>query len=133
MKINPQQLSSNLGKQLAPIYLISGDETLLVEESCDLIRKACRHQGFSEREIFHIDGSNSTWDDVISSANSMSLFADRKLLELRCKSNKIGDVGSKAINRYLEQINPDVVLLIIIPKLDSAQNRSKWVKASEHR
>jgi DNA polymerase-3 subunit delta len=111
--------------------LVSGDESLLVEESCDLIRKACRHQGFTERELFHIEGNNAPWDDVIAANDSMSLFADKKIIELRCKSNKIGDAGSKAILRYIEHINSDTILLMIMPKLDSAQTRSKWVKAIE--
>lgn len=130
MKLKSQQLSSNLN-QLAPFYLISGDETLLVEESCDLIRKACRDQGFMERELFHIEGNNAPWDDVLASANSLSLFSDRKLIELRCKSNKIGDAGSKAVKKYFENINPDLTILMIMPKLEGSQNKSKWVQAIE--
>ena len=131
MKIQPAQLSSQISKQVQPIFLMSGDEILLLEETCDIIRKYCKHQGYSEREVFHLDANNKPWDDMLASANSMSLFSDKKLIEIRCKTNKIGDRGSKAINAYLSNINPDCIILIIMPKLDSAQNKSKWVKAIE--
>ena len=130
MKLKAQQLASQLKQPLLPAYLLSGDETLLVQESCDQIRQACREQGFTEREVYHVDNSFN-WEDVLLSANSMSLFADRKLIELRFKSAKIGDAGSKALLTYLEQTNPDTLLLLIFPKLDSTIQRSKWYKAIE--
>lgn len=129
MKLNSQQLRSNLKQSILPIYIVSSDETFLLEQSCDDVRKACRAHGFTDREVFHIEGQNQHWDDAIASAASMSLFADKKLIELRCKSNKIGDAGSKAVLRYLEQANDDTTVLMIMPKLDKAQLNSKWMKA----
>lgn len=131
MKIKPTQLKTNLAQGLAPAYLISGDEPLLVQQSTDSIRQACRKQGFGDREVYHIEDKHAPWEDVLASAASLSLFADKKLIELRCKTNKIGDAGSKAILQYLQNPSPDVVWLIIMPKLEAAQNRSKWCKAIE--
>ncbi|CAA0097928.1 DNA polymerase III subunit delta [BD1-7 clade bacterium] len=130
MKIQANQLRKSLKQQLAPIYLVSGDETLIVEQCCDDIRKACRDSGFQEREVHHLE-SGFSWDDFVQSANSMSLFADRKLMELRCKTTKLGDVGSKAIVRYLDQINPDTIVCIVMPKLDASTQRGKWYKTIE--
>ena len=128
MKLNQQQLSSNLQQGLKPIYLVSGDETLLVQESCDMIRSICKEQGFTERESHHVD-AKFKWDDVLLSSNSMSLFADKKLIELHCKSEKIGDSGSKGLQSLLQDPNPDTIFLVIMPKLAAAQQKSKWFKA----
>lgn len=128
MKLKQQQLSSNLQEGLQPIYLISGDETLLVQESCDLIRSKCKEQGFTERETHQID-AKFNWDEVLLSANTLSLFSDKKLVELHCQSEKIGDSGSKCLQALIHELNPDTIFLVIMPKLASAQQQSKWFKA----
>jgi len=133
MKLKLEQLSKQLGQNLSPLYFISGDESLLVQEASDSIRRAARHQGFVERELFHLDTANASWDDILQEANSLSLFSDKKVIEVRCKSNKLGDKGSKAILQYLSDPNADVVLLITTPKLEAAQNKSKWLKGIEEK
>ncbi|WP_439134365.1 DNA polymerase III subunit delta [Pseudomaricurvus sp.] len=127
-KLRPDQLNGALRKQLAPVYLISGDEPLLVQESCDLIRQAARKAGFTERELHHAEASFD-WDELLTSANSLSLFADRKILELRIDNGKPGDKGGKALTRYCENPPEDTLLLIVMPKLDGSSQRSKWFKA----
>ena len=131
MKLNPEQLSKQLQQGLKPIYLFSGDETLLLQEACDSLRAAAKQQGFIERECHYAENIHFNWDDVFHSVNSMSLFAERKLLEIHFKSAKVGDSGSKAIQALLKDLNPDILLLLIMPKLDSASTRSKWYKAIE--
>ena len=133
MKLKPEQLQQHLnqGQALAPLYFVSGDETLLSQEACDAVRATARQQGFLERELFHLDTANSRWDDILQEANSLSLFSDKKIIEVRCRSNKLGDNGSKAIQAYLASPNADNVLLITTPKLDPAQNKSKWLKLIE--
>ena len=128
MNLNQTQLSSHLQQGLRPAYLVSGDEPLLTQESCDAIRAACRQQGFTEREVFDID-SRFKWDNVLHSLNSMSLFADRKLIELRFSSSKIGDDGSKGLQAVAENLNPDTIILVSMPKIDKATQNSKWYKA----
>ena len=81
-KLRPEQLGAALTKQLAPIYLVSGDEPLVIQEVCDQIRAAARKQGFSERELYHCDTSFD-WGQVLTAANSLSLFAEKKIIELR--------------------------------------------------
>lgn len=131
MKLKSQQLQQTLAQGLSPIYLISGDESLLAQEAADTIRSEAKKQGFLSRELFHVEGASSIWQDIQLEANSMSLFSDQKVIEIRCKSNKIGDVGSKAIQALLEAPNPDIILLISMPKLEAAQQKSKWVKLIE--
>ncbi|MDM3870678.1 DNA polymerase III subunit delta [Porticoccus sp. W117] len=129
MKIKPEQLSRHL-QQLAPVYLVYGEEPLLVQEACDAIRTAARAQGFNERELFHGE-AGFDWNQLLTEANSLSLFADKKILELRIPTGKPGDKGSKAIQEYCQNASPDNLLLVIAPKLDAATQRGKWFKALE--
>jgi DNA polymerase-3 subunit delta len=129
MRLYPEKLTAHLQQQLHPVYLVSGDEPLLVQECCDLIRQEAREQGCSEREI--IDGGISSfkWQDILHSATSMSLFAERKLVELRLPSGKPGAEGSKALCEYLDIASGEDVLLIIAGKIDKQSTNSKWYKA----
>lgn len=129
-KLRSDQLPQHLQGKLAPVYFVSGDEALLVQETCDAIRQAARKNGFSERERHHID-KQFEWQQLLSSANSMSLFDDKKIIELRIENGKPGADGSKAICEYLENPSEDNLLLIVTPKLDGSTQRSKWVKQIE--
>ena len=128
MKLNPAQLSKHLQGNLAPVYVISGDEHLLCQEAADSIRGAARSQGFSEREVFDVDKSFD-WGLLYQAAASLSLFADKRLIELRIGSGKPGDKGASALLDYLARPPEDTVLLLSLPKLDSSTQKTKWAKA----
>lgn len=130
MKIRPEQLDSHLEKSFASTYFISGDEPLLIQESADAVRQKARMQGFSERELFYAEG-NFDWSQLYNEANSLSLFATKKIIEIRIPSGKPGDKGSKAICEFCASQNPDTLLLVIAPKLERSAQNSKWVKALE--
>jgi len=129
-KLRSDQLPQQLKKDLAPVYLISGDETLIVQESCDLIRETAKKNGYSERDLFHVD-AQFDWSQLLLAGNSLSLFSEKKIVELRINNGKPGDKGSKAICAYLDNPSPDNCLLIVTPKLDAGAQRSKWVKTIE--
>lgn len=129
-KVRADQLTGALKRQLASVYLVSGDEPLLVQEACDAIRKAARAKGFSERERYHVE-NNFDWGRLLTEANSLSLFAERKILELRIDNGKPGTEGGKALATYLENPSEDNLLLIVMPKIDGAGQRSKWFKVLE--
>lgn len=128
MKLNFNQLSSHLEKTLQPVYFISGDEPFQLDESARLIRDVAKSQGYTEREVYHVDRSFD-WAELTHSVGSMSLFAERKIIELRIPTGKPGDKGSKALVAYTEQLPEDNLLLIVSGKLDSNQTKSKWFKA----
>jgi DNA polymerase-3 subunit delta len=130
MRLRPDQLAHHLSQGLLPIYIVSGDETLLVQECCDSIRKHCRQQGFS-REILAAE-SDFDWSELRASASALSLFAERKLIELRMPSGKPGDAGGKALSDYAANASPDNVLLIICNKLEAASTRTKWYQQIEN-
>lgn len=127
MRIKFDYLQNDLKKGLKPVYLVSGDEPLQQMEACDAIRRMARKQGFTEREVFHVE-RGFDWGLVFQSANSLSLFAEKKILELRFNSAKPGDTGSKALCEYCQHLNADTLLIITMPKIDAAGQRSKWFK-----
>jgi DNA polymerase-3 subunit delta len=129
MQLRTEQLSRHLEQQLQPIYLVSGDEPLLLQESCDLIRKHAREHGCTEREVIDASTSGFNWDELINSAASMSLFSQRKLIELRLPSGKPGAAGSKALCEYVDMAPHEDVLLIIAGKIDKQSTRGKWFQA----
>ncbi|WP_455210746.1 DNA polymerase III subunit delta [Kaarinaea lacus] len=128
MNIRFEDLPTQLNQGLKPVYIISGDEPLQLGEACDAIRQQARAQGFSEREVMHVEKSFD-WEQFLAASNSLSLFAEQRLLELRIPSGKPGDKGSKALQQYAQNPAPDTVLLLITGKIEKAAQNSKWYKA----
>lgn len=130
MIIKASQVARTLtGKQL-PIYWLSGDEPLQLQETADLIRKHFRSLGFNDREIFNVDKSFD-WDQFTFATSNLSLFATRKILDMRLGSAKLEEEAKQAIQRFLDQPEPDSVLLISSPRLESATLKAKWFKRME--
>ena len=128
MRLRPEQLTSHLQKGVAPVYLVSGEEPLLVQEACDAVRAAARDAGCTEREVLEVD-KRFNWDHLVAAGAEMSLFSDRKLIELKLPSGKPGTEGSKALIAYLEGPASENVLLIAAGKIDRQSTNSKWFKA----
>jgi len=130
MRVYPEKLRAQLKQQLSPVYLVSGDEPLLVQECCDMIRATAREAGCTDREVFDTGVSGFSWQDILAGATSMSLFAERKLVELRIPNGKPGADGSKALCEYLElAAGGDDILLVMSGKIDKQSTNSKWYKA----
>ncbi|GAB3316101.1 DNA polymerase III subunit delta [Haliea atlantica] len=128
MQVKPEQLRGHLEKQCLPAYLLHGDEPLLLQECADLVRQAARREGCSERELLEVDDDRFDWGQLRDSAAEMSLFGDRKLIEIRLPSGKPGAAGSKALCEYLERGSDDI-LLLLCGKVDQQSQNSKWFKA----
>ena len=127
MNIKPEQLQNNLSDQLASIYFAFGAEILLVEQSLSLIKESAKTKGYSERFRFDIDG-NFSWDAIFSLISSPSLFAEKRIIECRLTTGKIGVKGSKALTELVESLPDDILLVISSGKLEMAQQKSKWFK-----
>lgn len=125
MKLAPAQLGKHLQGALAPIYIISGDEPLLCQEAADAVRAAARRQGFDERQVFNAD-ANFDWGSLLQAGASLSLFAEKRLLELRLPGGKPGDKGAAALLEYCGRPAEDTLLLISLPKLDGSAQKTKW-------
>ncbi|WP_281645156.1 DNA polymerase III subunit delta [Parendozoicomonas sp. Alg238-R29] len=129
MKVRIDQLQGQLRKNLAPVYIVSGDEPLQIEEACDTIRRAARDNGYTDRIVHHVDPGFS-WQDIMVEANSLSLFASKQLIELRVAFDKIGD-GKKVLQEYAERLPPDTMLLLITTRITKKQEKVKWFTALE--
>jgi len=130
MWIKAEQLQGMLAKQLAPIYLISGDEPLQLGEAADSIRLAAKNSGYDNRELLTVD-TYFSWNDFSLAADSLSIFSEKKIIDLRLPSGKPGAEGSKALVNYCARIPEDTLLLISTGKLDKSAKKSKWVTTLE--
>lgn len=128
MKLTSHQLDAHLKKTLCPVYLLAGDEPLQMQECADAIRRTAMQQGFTERQVMHVE-SGFEWSSLQNEAAAMSLFAERKLLDLRLPTGKPGREGSAAIATYLKHLPEDNLLLINSGKLDRSARNTAWFKA----
>lgn len=125
MRLRPEQVDKEVQRSLLPVYLVTGDEPLIVQEVMDSLRSACQAAGYSERKVLNVD-RQFNWNTLNEEANSLSLFAEQKLTELRLGSSKPGKPGSKALTDYCTNLPEDSILLIECAKLDAASLKSKW-------
>jgi len=126
MQLRPEALDGHLAKGLAPLYVITSDEHLLALEAADKIRRAARAQGYSERDVLTVE-RNFKWGELLAANQALSLFGDKKLIELRIPGGKPGKDGSAALQNYAKDLNPDNLTLITLPKLDWQTAKAAWV------
>ena len=127
MKLRAEQLAAALARGLAPVYVISGDEPLQLGEAADQVRAAAKQAGYLSREIMEAD-ARFDWNRLDDEANALSLFAERKIIDLRLPSGKPGTAGAKALVEYCGNLPADTLLLLTLPKVPLT---SKWIKALE--
>ncbi len=125
MKISSEDLPRHLAKGLAPLYVIHGGALLLAIEAADAIRTAARTAGYDERCVL-VAEKGFNWAELRNSAQSLSLFSTRKIIDLRIPSGKPGMEGWQALQDYCQHLNADTITLISLPRLDSATQKSKW-------
>jgi DNA polymerase-3 subunit delta len=130
LKLTSDSLATHLGERLLPAYLVSGDEPLLAAEAADAVRARARQAGFTEREVHFIERA-ADWDEVRASAANLSLFAARRVVEIRLASARPGAAGNSALIALLEAHDPDTLFLILAPRLDRDAQAADWVRALE--
>jgi DNA polymerase III subunit delta len=130
MQISVDQLSGQLKRGLAPVYFVSGDEPLLAQECVDAIRRAAQAAGFNERNVFSVE-SGFDWSGFYAETRAGSLFASRRLIELRLPTGKPGEEGGKTLIELCADPSPDIILLVTTGKLDKSARNAKWATALE--
>ncbi len=126
MQLRVDALDGHLSKGLAPLYVITSDEHLLALEAADRIRKAARAQGYTERDVLTVERTFK-WGELLAANQALSLFGDKKLIELRIPTGKPGKDGSAALQSYAKDLSPDNLTLITLPKLDWQTAKAAWV------
>ncbi|MFP5467381.1 MAG: DNA polymerase III subunit delta [Gammaproteobacteria bacterium] len=131
MQLAAAQLGTHLERGLRSLYTVHGDEPLLVQEVCDAIRSVARLQGYTERTVHTVAGAHFDWSAVLASGGSLSLFADRQLIEVRIPSGKPGKDGSQALQQLAAsaQGSDSVLTLVVLPKLDGMTLKGAWFGA----
>lgn len=129
MQVKVDQLAGSLKRGLAPIYLLGGEEPLLLLECCDQIRTAAKEQGFLEREILQVE-RGFDWS-ALSEAATPSLFATRKIIDLRLRTGKPGREGAKKLTAWADAPDPDMLLMISCEQWDKGSRTSKWASRLE--
>jgi DNA polymerase-3 subunit delta len=124
VQLRPEQLSAQLDRPLAPLWVVHGDGLLAIE-AADAIRAAARKQGFAEREVLMVTPSFK-WDELFLAASNLSLFGGDKVIDLRIPSGKPGREGGEALGRYCAQQLPGVVTLVTLPELDWQAKKAAW-------
>jgi DNA polymerase-3 subunit delta len=130
MRLSTEQLAGHLKRELQPLYTVFGTEPLLALEASDRIRAKARAEGYTEREVLTAD-SGFKWNHLAMAGSSQSLFASRKLLELRIPTGKPGKEGGEALQNYCQSLPPDTVTLIYVPDLDWRGQKAAWFEALE--
>ena len=130
MKISSEQLHQQLARDLKPLYTVFGNEPLLALEAGDRIRAKARAEGYTEREVLTAD-SGFKWNQLALAGSSQSLFATRKLLELRIPTGKPGKEGGETLQAYCQTLPPDTVTLIHVSDLDWRGQKAAWFEALE--
>jgi DNA polymerase-3 subunit delta len=130
LKLTADSLAKHLRERLLPAYLISGDEPLLAGEAADDVRARARAAGFTEREVHFIERA-ADWDDVRASAANLSLFGARRVVEIRLASGRPGAGADATLGKLLAARDPDMLLLILAPRLERDAQAADWVRALE--
>ncbi|RYY83853.1 MAG: DNA polymerase III subunit delta, partial [Comamonadaceae bacterium] len=134
MQLAAAQLTAHLQKGLRSLYTLHGDEPLLVQEAADAIRAAARAQGYTERTVHTVAGAHFDWSEVLAAGGSLSLFADKQIVEIRIPTGKPGKEGSPAIQQLAQnaQGNDSTMTLVLLPRLDKMTRSGAWFGALEN-
>src|SRR5512145_2437948 len=130
MRITTEQLQQHLARELKALYTVFGDETLLALEASDRVRARARVEGYTERQVLTAD-SGFRWNELAFAGNSQSLFATRRILELRIPTGKPGNEGAEALQRYCESLPPDTVTLVQLPGIEWRTQKTGWFESLE--
>ena len=132
MRLTAAQLDSHLKSPLKPLYVLAGDEALAQRECLDAIRLAAKAQGFTERTSFAIE-AKFNWQTITNFGREISLFAEKRVLEIKIASGKPGIDGSKVLQQLANAPIQDTVVIVILPKLDWREQKAAWFNALDNK
>ena len=130
MQLRPEQLAGHLQRGLEPAYVVSGDEPLQWSEALDAIRNAARDRGFTERTVLDVE-TGFDWSRLAEAGASLSLFAERRIVEVRLPSGRPGAEGARALAAFASDPAPDVLLLVATGRIEARAKRAEWFRTLE--
>jgi len=129
MQLKPEQLEASLEKKLSPVYFLTGDEPLQLAEMADAVRAAARKAGYLSREVLTADSPEFSWNQIIELGSTLSIFADKQVLDVRLPSGAPGIEGAKVLTAYCDRPPEDSLLLISAGKIGKDAYKSRWFQA----
>lgn len=131
MQVAANQLHNHLQRGLKSLYTLHGDEPLLQQEALDAIRAHARAVGYTERTSHTVAGAHFDWSEVLAAGGSLSLFADKQIVEIRIPSGKPGKDGSVALQQLAEGApgNDSTLTIVLLPRLDKMTKSTAWFGA----
>jgi DNA polymerase-3 subunit delta len=134
MQIAAPQLANHLQRGLKSLYVLHGDEPLLQQEALDAIRLHAKSLGYTDRTSHTVAGAHFDWSEVLAAGGSLSLFADKQIVEIRIPSGKPGKDGSAALQQLAQQSqgNEDTLTVVLLPRLDKLTKATAWFIALEN-
>ncbi len=130
MKIYADKLQEHLRRTLKPVYIITGEEQMQLNQCCDQVREKARQLGFTERTVYSVDIDNN-YQDFLQSSDNLSLFGEKKIIEIRMPKGKPGKEWGQAINTYIQRPPEDTLLLVSGKKLERGVANSAWYKKAD--
>ncbi len=128
MKLSSDRLGQQLESSTAAAWLVTGDEPLLVGEAADAIRGWARQRGYAGREVFFVE-PRFDWSVVQGAGQALSLFAERRVLEVRMPGARPGVEGGAVLAALAENTPPDTLVLVVTGRLERDAARAAWVKS----
>ncbi|WP_105900956.1 DNA polymerase III subunit delta [Vibrio gangliei] len=128
MRIFADKLADNLSRHSFPVYLLMGNEPLLLQESKDMLYQQAKKQGFLDKQRFTLD-KQVDWNDIFDCCQALSLFSNQQIIELEIPEAGVSAAAGKELVNLSTMLNPDILLVVIGNKLTRAQESTKWFKA----
>jgi len=125
MAVNADQLPTLLSRSLEPVYLVAGEEALLVQECRDQIIEAARKRGYLERDVYQVEGKFD-WNSIAADSAAPSLFSAQKIIDIRLPAGKPGKEGAKVLGNMANSPDPDHLLLVSCGQWSAALRKTKW-------
>jgi DNA polymerase-3 subunit delta len=111
------------------VWLIAGDEPLLTGRQRTSFAPT-RKEGFTGRDLFVTDRSFD-WSEVAAASRALSLFSERRILEIRMPTARPGKEGGAALAALAADPGPDNLVLVITARPEKEAWSSAWLKAFE--
>ena len=122
-KLNEQTFKKEMTSgQLANLYLIYGEEKLLVKKYTELLINKAAGKTPSDFDYIRLN-SDSSLEEIFSSCEQLPVFAERKTVSVSDYNfESLNESDLKLLEEYLQDISPSTVIVFTMPTLET-QNK----------
>lgn len=123
--------------EVLPVYLVGGEEKLLVSRLCEAVRHAVVGRGPRGLAEDFFEGRGTSAATVLSACRTLPMMAKRRLVTVR-NVEQMAAPEQEALVPYFEKPEPTSVLLLVATQLDSRRKialeakKAKVLFVAEH-